>query len=551
MSALSVDRRASILTGRVSELLALYAGSGVPVADLLCDQHDPTTVAFTVVGPDVAPRQLTYGELREMSQRFAAALHALGVEEGTRVATLMGKSVEQVIAAVAIWRLGAVHLPLFTAFAPPAIAMRVAAAGAAVVVTDQVQRAKVAALPADVRALVQVVVVGTPGEGELSFDALVSQHSPGLAPVRLAGDAPLVQIFTSGTTGVPKAVVMPVRALAAVRMYMEAGLDVRPGDVYWNAADPGWAYGHYYSLLGPLALGVPSIWLSAGFDAALTWRILRDLRVSNFAAAPTVYRALRQHVGNGESIALRCASAAGEPLTAEVNAWAPGALGTVVRDHYGQTETGMVVNNHQHSSLRPADNVPGFGVDMPGWHTTVLAEGAIEALAPGRPGRLAVDIGSSPLFWFAGYDGDDERSAEKFTSDGRWYLTGDTAAIAPDGTHHFVGRDDDVILMAGYRIGPGDVEGVLMSHPAVAEAAVVAAPDELRGEVLEAFVVPTQGAVGSEELTHELQQLVKTDFAAHAFPRRVHYLDDLPKTPSGKIQRFVLRQQLRPDGVPA
>jgi acetyl-CoA synthetase len=181
----------------------------------------------------------------------------------------------------------------------------------------------------------------------------------------------------------------------------------------------------------------------------------------------------------------------------------------------------------------------------------VLAPDDDVELPAGEPGRLAVDIDASPLFWFAGYDGDATRSAEKFTADGRWYLTGDTAAIAANGTHHFVGRDDDVIVMAGYRIGPGDVEGVLMSHPAVAEAAVVAAPDELRGEVLEAFVVPASESAGSDDLTRELQQLVKTDFAAHAFPRRVHYVDALPKTPSGKIQRFVLRQQLRSEGETA
>ena len=526
------------LTSRVGELLDLYGGEQVRVADLLCDQHDPALVAFTLVGPDMAQRDLPYGELRESSERFAAGLRALGVGEGTRVATLMGKSVEHLVAALAIWRLGAVHVPLFTAFAPPAIAMRVSAADAAVVVTDTAQREKLAGLGR------QVVVAGTPGEGELSFADLLAQHEPGLPAVAVGGDAPLVQIFTSGTTGSPKAVVMPVRGLAAVRMYMEAGLDVRPDDVFWNAADPGWAYGHYYSLLGPLAVGVRSTWLTAGFDAALTWRILRELRVTNFAAAPTVYRALRQ--ATSESAELRCASSAGEPLTAEVNTWAPAALGTVVRDHYGQTETGMVVNNHQHPALRPADDAAGFGVDMPGWRTAVLGPGDTSEQPPGEPGRLAVDIAASPLHWFRGYDGDETRSAEKLTEDGRWYLTGDTAAIDADGTHRFVGRDDDVIVMAGYRIGPGDVESVLLSHPTVTEAAVVAAPDELRGEVLEAFVVARDG--GSDELTRELQQLVKSDFAAHAYPRRVHYVDALPKTASGKIQRFVLREQRRASG---
>ena len=191
---------------------------------------------------------------------------------------------------------------------------------------------------------------------------------------------------------------------------MELGLDVCADDVYWNAADPGWAYGHYYGLMGPLCLGVTSTWLGTGFDAALTWRVLAELGVTNFAAAPTVYRALRQTPG--APLQLRCASSAGEPLTPEINEWAPTALGTVVRDHYGQTEAGMLVNNHWAPGLL-ADVRPGsMGRSMPGWRGVVLHDDRDEPAPVGTPGRLAFDLEQSPLAWFEGYLGEPEKSAE-------------------------------------------------------------------------------------------------------------------------------------------
>jgi acetyl-CoA synthetase len=222
--------------------------------------------------------------------------------------------------------------------------------------------------------------------------------------------------------------------------------------------------------------------------------------------------------------------------------WAETALGTPIRDHYGQTELGMVVVNGWHPDLR-RDVKPGsMGYPMPGHNVVVLRDDDDE-LAPARTlGRVAVDT-TAPLFAFPGYHDADAKTAERFTANGRWYVTGDTAAMDDDGAFFFSSRDDDVIIMAGYRIGPFDVESVLVTHPDVDEAAVIGAPDEVRGEVLEAFVVLRPEATASHALTEELQQLVKTKFAAHAFPRSVHYVDALPKTPSGKIQRFLLRSR--------
>ena len=534
---------------RVSELIARFSGPDACAAELLCDVHPADAVAFTIVEADLTARDITYGQLREDSARFAAALADLGVGPGDAVAVLMGRSTELVVALMAIWRRGAVHVPLFTAFARPAIAMRLEASRAKLVVTDADQRAKLAvgeAVPAD--APWRVVVAGAePGPGELSFDALLASHRAddlGSRAVAVGGDAPLVLLFTSGTTGAPKGVLVPVRALASFVAYLEFGLDVTADDVFWNAADPGWAYGLYYAVLGPLAAGRRSILLHAGFDAGLTWRVVERFGVTNLAAAPTVYRALR--AGSApvpDAIALRRASSAGEPLTPDVVTWSQEVLGVAVRDHYGQTEHGMVIVNGWHEAVAGEMRPGSMGRPLPGWTTAVLRDDADEPAADGEQGRLAIDTTASPLLWFDGYAGDPERTAERYTPDGRWYLTGDAGTRDEDGYYYFTSRDDDVIIMAGYRIGLFEVESVLVLHDAVAEAAVVGVPDTLRGEVLEAFVVLEPGVEAGPELGEELKQLVRTKFAAHAYPRAVHVVDALPTTPSGKVQRFVLRER--------
>lgn len=386
-----------------------------------------------------------------------------------------------------------------------------------------------------------------PPRSVFSFDELLAAHSaddPGAEAVAVGGDGLLVQLFTSGTTGTPKGVPIPVRALASFHAYQEFALDVRPDDVFWNAADPGWAYGLYYAILGPLASGIRSLLLHAGFSAPLTWQVLQRFGVTNFAAAPTVYRALRSDATPvPEGISLRRASSAGEPLTPDVVSWSARELGVAVRDHYGQTEHGMVICNAWHDELGAPTPLGSMGRQLPGWSCAVLADDADVEAAPNEMGRVAIDTRDSPLMWFLGYLDAPDRTAQRFTADGRWYLTGDAGSRDAAGFFRFSSRDDDVIIMAGYRIGPFEVESVLVLHDRVAEAAVVGMPDELRGEVLEAFVVLRDGPGGSAELAAELQRLVKEKFAAHAYPRRLHFVDSLPKTPSGKVQRFVLRRQ--------
>jgi acetyl-CoA synthetase len=528
----------------VSELVSVYGGPAANAVDLLCRRHPADAVAFTVIQADLSSRDVTFGELDEASGRFAAGLAALGVSEGDRVATLMGKSVELVTALLAIWRVGAVQVPLFTAFAPPAIALRITGNGTKAVVVDSSQRAKLD--PGDdIPAGPDWTIITTgdaPGE-DVSFHDLQATDAPAPEPVAVGGDGTLIELFTSGTTGTPKGVPVPLRGVAGMHGYHLFGLDHTDQDVFWNAADPGWAYGLYYAIVGPLATGRRSLLLNAGFSHELTWQVLTRFGVTNFAAGPTVYRALRNAgIPVPEGLKLRHCSSAGEPLTPDVIGWAEQALGLPVRDQYGQTETGMTVANAWHPDL-VADIKPGsMGRPLPGWQVEVLRTDSADVAPTGEVGRVAVDVENSPLMSFTGYRNAPERTAERFSEDGRWYFTGDVAAKDADGYLTFGSRDDDVILMAGYRIGPFEVESALVHHPAVAEAAVVGEPDELRGEVVVAYVVALPGIQTGETLVGELQQLVKTRLAAHAYPRRIYFVDQLPKTPSGKIQRFQLRK---------
>lgn len=525
------------------DLLAIYDVPGASAAEFLCDRHDPDAVAFTVIDPDLSGRDITYGELRTESEKVAAALAALGVAEGDRVATLMSKSADLVFTLMGIWRLGAVHMPLFTAFAWPAIEMRITGGDAKVIVSDADQRGKLESTS------VPVVVAGLADcpesrEGDLDLDTIVAAQEPGRPAAVTGPDAGMVMLFTSGTTGTPKGVVVPVRALAAFHQYIETGLDVRADDVFWNGADPGWAYGLYYGILGPLAVGRRSLLLHARYTPELAFAVLQYYRVTNFAAAPTVYRTMRAKRDIAPAdVRLRRASAAGEPLTPEVIEWSCEQFGVEVRDQYGQTEHGMFIINPWHDSLREEVRPGSMGVPLPGWSCTVLAADSDDPAPAGELGRVAIDVPASPLMWFTGYHEAPEKTAERFSADGRWYYTGDAAKLDADGHFYFSSRDDDVIIMSGYRIGPFDVESVLAKHPDVLESAVIGVPDELAGEVLEAYVVLRDGVDGGPETESALQAWVKTEFAAHAFPRKVHFVRELPKTPSGKIQRFLLRKE--------
>lgn len=512
--------------------------NGVNACVACCDRWaGDGRVALDWVARDFSRQSVTFRELQLSSARFANLLRARGVGRGDVVAALLPRIPELLTVILGAWRAGAIYQPLFTAFGPAAIESRVTAPGgsqAKLIVTDLANRAKLDG----VQHCPPVLMVDRGQSAATAFAAELNAQADDFEPVVLSGDDPFVIMFTSGTTGSPKGVRYPLRLLLAAAVYMLDAIDLRPSDHYWNVADPGWAYGMLYAVLGPLLLGHATTMYDGPFTVEAAVRVIKTVGIANLAAAPTAYRAM---MAAGEEAMtpiagqLRVASSAGEPLNPEVGRWAQRVLRCPLHDHYGQTELGMLVNNHH--GLRQEMKPGSAGLAMPGFELAVLDE-QLQPAPRGTPGVLAVHRTRSPLFTFNGY-----WRAETPSLTGDWYLTGDVMRQDDDGCFFFIGRNDDVITSAGYRIGPFDVESVLIEHPAVAEVAVIGKPDPDRTEIVKAFVVLRPGYEPSEKLAAELQQHVRIRLSLHAYPREIEFLRELPKTPSGKVQRYVLRQR--------
>lgn len=508
--------------------------AGLNVAQLCCDRHPADAPALLCVD-DVGRQGIwTFGDLQRRSTQFAQYLDACGIGAGDRVAGLLPRGPELIVTILGSLRAGAVYQPLFTAFGPKAIEHRLTLGGARLIVTDPANRPKLD----DVTGHPPVLCVDDPDPraGDVDFWTALEGQTGVFTPVIRQADDPFLLLFTSGTTGLPKGVAVPVRALLSMVAYMRFGLDLRQDDVFWNIADPGWAYGLYYAVIGPLLLGHRTTLNAAPFSVEGTCELVRRLGVTNFCAAPTAYRAMAAHpelCREALQPSLRVASSAGEPLSPELARWFEGTVGAPLRDQYGQTELGMVVMNHH--GLRHEPPVGSAGLPTPGFCAAIVDE-AGQPLPPGERGVLAVDRSRSPLFWFGGYWQQPAGSAWQ----GEYFPTGDLATQHADGSFSFVGRADDVISTAGYRVGPYDVESCLAEHPAVLECAVIGVPDAERGERIKAFVVLKPDASG-DGLAAELQAQVRARLGAHAYPREFAFVEALPKTPSGKIQRFVLR----------
>jgi acetyl-CoA synthetase len=480
---------------------------------------------------------LTYAELDEQSAKLAGWFQSQGLDKGDRIACMLPRTPQLLIAVLATWRLGAVYQPLFTAFGPDAVDYRLGRADTKLVITDHANRYKFDGLS---QCPLVLAVGGATSEhaDDHDWQSALTHTSMSDKPPRLSPEAPFLQMFTSGTVGKPKGVAVPLAGMTAFAIYMELAIDLRDYDRFWNMADPGWAYGLYYAITGPLLLGVTTHFCEAGFSAEGALAFMKRHHITNFAAAPTAYRLMK---ASGlfddahKTLELRAASSAGEPLNTEVVTWVEKSLGCPVMDHYGQTETGMTCNNHH--ALDHLKHVGAMGVPMPGYRLATL-DAEYNELPAGEPGVLAVDINQSPAHFFRGYTWQEKNPFVE-----GYYLTGDVVIRNEDGTFQFAGRDDDIITTAGYRVGPTDVENSVMTHPAVAESAAVGQPDEIRGEVIKSYIVLREGYEASEALADEIKQRVRERLSTHAFPRIIEFVDELPKTPSGKIQRFKLRAQ--------
>ncbi|MFN8496613.1 MAG: AMP-binding protein [Anaerolineae bacterium] len=486
-------------------------------------------------------RRFTYADFRRRSNGLANALESLGVQRGDRVFLMLPRVPEWWEAILGIMKVGAVSMPGTILLTPKDIAYRAQAAETRVVITDAANAAKFDEVRGQCPSFQVMIVVGGEREGWLSYDSLVSAASDERERLATPSSDPCMVYFTSGTVGYPKMVLhthasYPIGHIITGKYW----LDLQPSDLHWNLSETGWAKAAWSNLFGPWNMGA-SLFIHDGrgkFNARETLEFLQRYGITTFCAPPTAYRMLvLEDLQAYQFPRLRHCVGAGEPLNPEVIEQWRNATGLTIRDGYGQTETVLLCGNFPPLAVKPGS----MGKPSPGFDVAVVDyDGAI--LPPGKEGDIGVRVHPTrPVGLFQEYWRNPGATAAAMRGD--WYITGDRALMDEEGYFWFVGRADDVILSAGYRIGPFEVESALVEHPAVAEAAVVASPDELRGEVVKAYVILAPGYQPSDALAVELQDYVKNVTAPYKYPREIEFVTELPKTISGKIRRVELRQR--------
>ena len=509
----------------------------------VCDRWaaaEPGRVALIDASREGTPAATTYGELRALSNRIANALARRGIGRGDRVAILLPQSVEVPATHVAIYKLGAIALPLAALFGPDAIGYRLADASASAIVTNAAGLAKLRELPAPPPGLDLILSTDGPDRGALGLDEALRGESTDFSPVHTHPDDPAMMIYTSGTTGNPKGALHGHRVLIGhlPGVQMPHEFLPQPDDRMWTPADWAWAGGLLNILLPGLHFGVPVVAQRfERFDPDYAFRLMAELSIRNAFVPPTALRMLRW-VANPRAryaLNLRTIASGGEALGEPVFAWGREALGLAINEFYGQTECNLVLS----SCAAIGVSRPGaIGKPVHGHRVAVIREDG-SPCEPQERGEIAV-LRPDPVM-FLGYWNRPEATAEKFVGD--WMKTGDKGTVDADGYIRFVGRNDDIITSSGYRIGPSEVEDCLIRHPAVALAAVVGKPDPVRTEIVKAFVVLRQGVSPSHELAKEIQSFVRQRLSAHEYPRELEFRDSLPLTTTGKVIRRLLRDE--------
>ncbi|PSQ25508.1 acyl-CoA synthetase [Halobacteriales archaeon QS_9_68_17] len=557
------DARRSFSWDDLNEAADWEAPERLNVAHETVDRHadDRSKVALYYHGTDGERETLTFWELSERSNRFANVLDDL-VDEGDRVFSYMPRIPEHYVAMVGTLKRGAVWGSVNERFGPDGIAYRLDDCDAKVVVTTPENRDTVGKALEDAPSVEHVVVVSDDGTGlrpgDLSYHGVAEAADREYDAAETGGEDDALLYYTSGTTGPAKGVLHEQRWIAGVAATQRYAVDLQEGDLYWSTGDLGWLTGAI-NTLGAWFWGASLFTYEGEFDAEAWAGLLDEYPITVLFSVPTAYRMLRT---NDETLAdasldLRHALSIGEPLSAGVVEWGEETLGVTIHDTYGQTETGnMIITNYPSMAVKPGS----MGKPLPGIEADVVDPDTGERLPPGETGEIA-QRGDYPCF-FAEYwqkpekttdcfvegpDGGERNDATRTSADGEsageWYLSGDLAHTDEDGYFWFEGRADDVIISSGYRIGPFEVESSLGEHAAVAEGAVVPKPDEQRGTIVKAYVTLTDEYEPSESLVEEIQDHVKEDLAAHEYPREIEFVDELPKTVTGKIRRTELRDR--------
>jgi acetyl-CoA synthetase len=524
------------------QLVARFAWRVPPrfnIAAACCDAWaaaDPGRPAVIEARSDGGIDILTFGKLKQASDRLADALATRGIGRGDRVAIMLPQGRHVPIAHIAAYRLGAIAVPLAILFGVDAIGYRLADSGAAVLITNAAGLAKARAAGASCLA----ISTDGPDGAALGFDELIAAASPGVVMADTAADDPAMMIYTSGTTGQPKGALHGHRVLLGHLPGVQLPHEFlpRPDDRLWTPADWAWAGGLLNVLLPGLYFGLPVVARKfERFDPEAAFDLVARLGVRNSFVPPTALRMLRQVKGPRArfDLKLRTLASGGEALGEETFAWGREALGLSINEFYGQTECNLVVASCAAIGLsRPGS----MGKPVPGHEVRVIrADGS-----PAEPGELGqVAVKRPDPVMFLTYWNRPEATEAKFVGD--WMTTGDQGSVDADGYIHFVGRDDDVITSAGYRIGPGEIEDCLLQHEAILLAAAVGKPDALRTEIVKAFIVLKPGIAASEALKADIQDFVRTRLSAHEYPREIAFIPELPLTTTGKVIRRLLRDQ--------
>jgi acetyl-CoA synthetase len=522
-------------------------------ADAICSRWARATPDAVAIVDHATDATMTYAELDAEAARAATVLRGLGVAKGDRVAVVMPQRAETAVAHVALQRLGAVAMPLSALFGPEAVAHRLVDSGAAVAIADGSGIANLLAARGSCPRLAHIVAVGdAEGSGTLDWSAALARAAPlaaGAEPAHGADDAMLL-IYTSGTTGPPKGALVPHRAMIGTLPGFVASQNWFPQSdaVFWSPADWAWTGGLMDALLPTLYFGRTIVASRARFDADAAFELMQRRRVTHTFLFPTALKAMMKAVPEPRArfdVRLRAVMSAGEALGDSVDGWCRGALGLVPNEMFGQTEINYVVGNSAHRwPVRPGS----MGRAYPGHRVAVIDDDGRE-VPRGTPGDVAVhrrDVHGAPdPIFFLGYWNQPEATRAKYTGDPEdsWCRTGDTATMDDGGYLWYQGRGDDVFKVAGYRIGPSEIENCLVRHPGVANCAVVPKPDAARGAVVKAYIVLSAGTEPGETLERELQALVRDNLAPYEYPKEFEYLPALPMTTTGKVQRRVLRLQ--------
>ena len=523
----------------------------VNLAVLAVDRHAngplANATALHWIGVRGDERKISYAELCEDSNRFANVLRRLGIGPGDRVFTLTGRIPALYAVALGTLKTRNLFCPLFSAFGPEPVQQRLEIGSARVLLTTPaLYRRVIASIRSSLPDLETILLVGDdkrdPPEGTLRYEDLLVAESPVFETPATDPEDPAILHFTSGTTGKPKGVVHVHDAAVSHYSTAKFALDLQVGDIFWCTADPGWVTGTSYGIFAPLLHGVCSLVVEAEFEGELWYRLLERHGVNVWYTSPTAIRMLMK-IGSElptrfDFSALRMIASVGEPLNPEAVVWTLEHLGLPAHDNWWQTETGgIMIANYRGMEIRPGS----MGRPLPGIEARIVQrreDGGLDMIdEPNREGEIALRRGWPSMM--RGYLGQEARYQECFNGD--WYLTEDLAYQDDDGYFWFVGRSDDMIKSAGHRIGPFEIESVLMEHPAVNEAAAIGKPHPTAGEIVKAFVELKLDFSASPELERELLALGRKRLGSVSAPREIEIVDHLPKTRSGKIVRRLLK----------